>query len=168
MRFRTAYEPFREIQTMGRDFTRDFEALARAFPIPRGRPATGAQAAARAAARAHTPTAPTAPAYPPARLWEEETAYGLEVIAPGFEPDKFEVAYDQGTLTVSGERAPAAPEAGAILRTERWSGKFRRTAKLAGPVDADAIAAEYKDGVLRIHIPKAEAAKPKRIQVKTA
>lgn len=84
---------------------------------------------------------------------------------PGMRKEDIEISLQDGTLTISGERKEeTGPENGAT-RTERFTGKFRRTITLPTRVDASKVSANYKDGVLTVTLPKAEEAKPKQIQI---
>jgi HSP20 family protein len=100
-------------------------------------------------------------------VWEDENALYVEADLPGIDPAKLDVTVTEGNhLTVQGERA--APEvAGAVwVRQERPTGKFVRSVGLPALVDADKVEARYENGVLRLTLPKHEAAKPRKIQVK--
>jgi HSP20 family protein len=71
-----------------------------------------------------------------------------------------------GVLTLSGERRLEEPANGvAYQRTERVAGKFSRSFYLPQTVKHDGINATYRDGILEIHVPKAEEAKPKQIAI---
>ncbi|VTU01095.1 Heat shock protein, HSP20 OS=Rhodopirellula baltica SH28 GN=RBSH_04841 PE=3 SV=1: HSP20 [Gemmataceae bacterium] len=104
---------------------------------------------------------------PQLTVWEDEHAVYAEADLPGVDPAQLEVTVTEGNqLTVAGERNP--PEvAGAVwLRQERPFGKFTRVVGLPALVDADRVEAKYTDGVLRLTLPKHEAAKPRKIVVK--
>ncbi|MBX9580998.1 MAG: Hsp20/alpha crystallin family protein [Gemmataceae bacterium] len=100
-------------------------------------------------------------------VWEDENALYVEADLPGIDPAKLDITVAEGNhLTVGGERA--VPEvAGAVwVRQERPAGKFARSVGLPALVDADKVEAKYENGVLRLTLPKHEAAKPRKIQVK--
>lgn len=104
---------------------------------------------------------------PQLTVWEDEHAVYAEADLPGVDPAQLEVTVTEGNqLTVAGERTP--PEvAGAVwLRQERPFGKFTRVVGLPALVDADRVEAKYTDGVLKLTLPKHEAAKPRKIVVK--
>jgi HSP20 family protein len=86
---------------------------------------------------------------------------------PGMRKDDIEISlHDGGTLTIGGERKSQTESNGdSATRTERFTGKFRRTVTLPTRVDANKVNATYKDGILTVTLPKAEEAKPKHIQV---
>jgi HSP20 family protein len=84
---------------------------------------------------------------------------------PGLRKEDIEISLQDGTLTISGERKEeTSPENGAT-RTERSTGKFRRSVTLPTRVDGNKVSATYKDGILTVTLPKAEEAKPKQIQI---
>jgi HSP20 family protein len=88
----------------------------------------------------------------------------LEV--PGMKKEDIEISLHDGVLTVSGERKDEREQTeGQAFRSERYFGKFQRSLSLPAAVDANKVKASYKDGVLTIHLPKAEEAKPKQIAV---
>ena len=104
---------------------------------------------------------------PQLTVWEDEQAVYAEADLPGVDSSKLEVTVTEGNqLTILGERTP--PEvAGAVwLRQERPFGKFTRVVGLPSLVDADRVEARYVDGVLKLKLPKHEAAKPRKIVVK--
>lgn len=101
-------------------------------------------------------------------LAENENGYEVTVDLPGVEPDEVDIRIDRNTLTISGERVSEKetdPDS-EFHRVERVSGKFCRTVILPGPVDEEQATAEFKSGVLKVSIPKAENAKPRRIKVR--
>jgi len=106
-------------------------------------------------------------AEPQLSVWEDEHAVYAEADLPGIDPAKLEVTVKEGNhLTVQGERKlPEVP--GAMwVRQERPFGKFARVFELPTLVDADKVEAKYENGVLRLTLPKHEAAKPRKIVVK--
>jgi len=85
---------------------------------------------------------------------------------PGVNPQDVEITIEGDTLTIRGER-PAPIENVNYVMQERTFGKFQRTLNINIPVDANRAEARYDNGLLTLVIPKAEAAKPKVIQVTT-
>ena len=80
--------------------------------------------------------------------------------------EDFNLELKEGTLTLTGERKFTKPAEGVQYRkVERVNGKFVRSFTLPETVKHDGIQATYKDGILEIHIPKAEEAKPRQIQI---
>lgn len=106
-------------------------------------------------------------AAPAVNVWEDEHAVYAECDLPGIDPSKLEVFVTEGNqLTLQGERsAPQIP--GTVWhRQERGFGSFARVLTLPALVDADKVEAKYEQGVLRLTLPKSEAAKPRKIVVK--
>jgi HSP20 family protein len=113
---------------------------------------------------------------PVARRWvpavdlvEEGEHYVLRADLPGLGEDDVKVELDGRILTVSGERSSEREDRGeGYYRIERASGSFSRSLRLPEGVDADAIEASFENGVLEVKIPKPEAHKPRRVEVKAA
>ena len=87
---------------------------------------------------------------------------------PGMRKEDIDISLHDGMLTIAGERQTSSSEGENAERTERFSGKFRRSITLPSRVDADKVNASYKDGVLTVTLPKAEEAKPKKVEVTIA
>jgi HSP20 family protein len=103
---------------------------------------------------------------PRAEVRESDDAYAFTLDVPGLVREDIAIDFHDGTLTVSGQRAAEAKQEGErVVRTERTYGAFYRAFGLPQPVAADGIEAKYEDGVLRVHVPKAEESKPRRIAV---
>jgi HSP20 family protein len=106
--------------------------------------------------------------YPALNAWEDEQALYVEAELPGFRIEDLDINIKANELTISGRRADAAPEGATLHRRERPSGSFTRTVRLGTQVDAGAVSAALKLGVLTITLPKAQAAKARKIDVKVA
>jgi HSP20 family protein len=105
---------------------------------------------------------------PPADIHETDNDLVVTADLPGIDPKNIDVRVENNVLSITGERPFEPVESENIHRVERMYGGFARSFTLSTPVQADKIQATYKDGVLRISLPKAEQAKPKRIQVAAA
>jgi HSP20 family protein len=109
-------------------------------------------------------------AYPAINVGSTEDAVEIYAFAPGIDMSRLEVTVDKGLLTIAGERASDVPEETdkvSVYTRERFAGAFKRVVSLPADVDSSRVEATYRNGVLRIAIPKLEAAKPRRIEVKT-
>lgn len=105
--------------------------------------------------------------YPLFDLAEYENESVLIAELPGVRKEDVKISYENGYLTVAGERKPfEIPEGSNWIRNEIRSGKFNRSIELPHDVEADRISAELKNGVLRITLPKAEEIKPREIRIK--
>ena len=113
----------------------------------------------------------TAGAFQPAvDLYETENEYVVKVAAPGLKPNNFEITAQQNMLTIHGrtqEEEEKQEGARYHVREQRF-GEFSRTIRFPTQVDAEKVQASLTNGILTIHVPKAEAAKPKRIPVKAS
>ena len=98
---------------------------------------------------------------------EDEDHVILTAEVPGMSPDDLDVTVDNGILTIRGEKkGEATSEKAGYHRIERRYGQFERRVRLPDYVDVEKIAASYKDGVLKLEMPKSEAAKARSIQIK--
>lgn len=106
---------------------------------------------------------------PSVDISETQDEFVVTADLPGINREDLNVTVADGRLTLRGERrqAPTEPE-GSVHRVERVYGTFTRAFDLPTAVNADNIAASYRDGVLSVSVPKAEEAKPKQIEVKVS
>jgi HSP20 family protein len=86
---------------------------------------------------------------------------------PGIDTDSIDVTVDRGVLTVSATRTDEYAKGEKPYFRERIMGSFTRRIRLSDSVDADGIAASYEGGVLRITVPLAERAMPRKVEVRT-
>lgn len=84
---------------------------------------------------------------------------------PGMRKEDIDISLHDGMLTIAGERESTSGEGENAERTERFSGKFRRSISLPTRVDSAKVNATYKDGILTVTLPKAEEAKPRKVEV---
>ncbi|MDQ3546128.1 MAG: Hsp20/alpha crystallin family protein [Verrucomicrobiota bacterium] len=84
---------------------------------------------------------------------------------PGMRKEDIDISLHDGMLTIAGERQGPSRDNEKAERTERFTGKFRRSVSLPTRVDAGKVSATYKDGILTVTLPKAEEAKPKKVEV---
>jgi len=153
----TTWDLFREFDRMQRDLDRLFEengSRRRVFPFSRFSFLPGR------AARA----------YPLFNVTEDADHWYVEALAPGVDPASLQVSVVRNQLSVSGEKNHSLEtvEAERIHRNERAAGRFVRTIELPFAVEDGKVRAEYRDGILKITLPKAACAKPKQIEVKVA
>ena len=101
--------------------------------------------------------------YPAADVYEDEAGYTVAVDLPGIDRAPLDISVDDGRLTIKGNRA----ELKSIRhRGECPRGKFLRTFSVPASVAQDDIKADYKDGVLRVHLPKRPDRKAQRVEIK--
>lgn len=105
--------------------------------------------------------------FPLVNVGDDESNVYVDAVVPGVNPTDIDLSVLRNTLTISGERKPLEMQKGQIVhRSELGSGKFSRTLELPVDIDPDKVSAEYKDGIMRIALAKAEHAKPKKIDIK--
>lgn len=98
---------------------------------------------------------------------EDDDEYMIKVELPEVEKNDIKVSVDGGVLTLSGERRFEKEESGKTYHlSERSYGTFARSLTVPEDADPDRISAEFKEGMLKVTLPKAESKKPKHIQVK--
>ena len=98
-------------------------------------------------------------------LYESGDHFVAVVELPGMRKEDIDLSLHDGALSISGERKRESNNGETAQRTERYVGTFRRSIALPNHVDASKVNATYKDGILKVILPKAEEAKPKQIQV---
>lgn len=100
-------------------------------------------------------------------VYEDDSKITVRFEAAGMKKEDFDISFRDGVLTVSGERTFPQGERreGESLRSERSFGTFSRSITVPSPVNVEAVKATYEDGILTVTLPKAEEAKPKKIQV---
>jgi HSP20 family protein len=100
---------------------------------------------------------------------ESDSAYTVTAALPGVNAEDINIRLNDDVLTISAEvNERKNGENGRRVIQERRYGKFSRSLRLPVPVNADAIEANYENGVLTLHVPKAEEAQPRQIPVKVA
>jgi HSP20 family protein len=100
---------------------------------------------------------------PASDIYETDSGYLIAMDLPGIDREALEIDVDENRLVVKGTREVAELRQ---HRTERPRGRFLRTFSVPASVDQANIGAEYKDGVLQIHLPKRTEQKPKKIDIK--
>jgi HSP20 family protein len=134
------YSPFKEIEMMEKEINKMFNDLFRGFD------------------RSYE--------YPLMDIIDSKDDLVVYVEIPGVNKDDIKVKIHNDVLTISGERKePELPEKANCLIREREFGKFMRSIRLPYPIEVSKVNAEYKDGILKIILPKKEEVKPKEIQI---
>lgn len=106
---------------------------------------------------------------PPVDIFEKNDELVLRAELPGMDREDIDLRVENGVLTLTGERGQdAAVTEESAHRRERVYGSFSRSFTLPASVDAGKIAASYKDGILEVVLPKSEASKPKRVEIRVA
>jgi len=144
------WDPFRELEEVS-------DRLNRMFARPATRSSNGKE------------TMIVADWTPSVDISETESEYQIKAEIPDVKKEDVKVTLEDGVLTIQGERKYEKEEKGKKYhRIERSYGSFVRTFSLPDVIDDDKVKAEFKDGVLNLHLPKSEKAKPKAVEVKVA
>jgi HSP20 family protein len=106
---------------------------------------------------------------PSVDITEDEKEFLVKADLPEVKKEDVKVTVENGVLTITGERKFEKEEKGKKYhRIERSYGNFLRSFTLPDTVEGAKVNAEFKDGVLKVHLPKTEKAKPKSVEVKVA
>jgi HSP20 family protein len=144
------WDPFQELEEVS-------DRLNRMFARPATRTANGKE------------TMIVADWTPSVDISETEGEYQIKAEIPDVKKEDVKVTLEDGVLTIQGQRKYEKEEKGKKFhRIERSYGSFVRTFSLPDVIDEEKVKAEFKDGVLNLHLPKSEKAKPKAIEVKVA
>lgn len=108
------------------------------------------------------------PSYPAVNIWTNDDGQLITAEMAGVHPEDLEIDVTGDALSISGERKQDETSKDARFhRRERSYGSFSRTIQLPFMVDTDKVEASFQNGVLQISLPRAEADKPKKIEIKT-
>jgi len=111
----------------------------------------------------------SAPSYPAINIWTNEEGMLISAEMPAVHPDDINIDVNADALSISGERkADEVAKEAAFHRRERSYGSFSRTVQLPFNVDTNKVEANFKNGILMINLPRAEADKPRKISIKSS
>ena len=99
-------------------------------------------------------------------VYETKDEYVFQAELPGWTRDQISINFENQTLTLSGQRDLWQEDGRQYHRVEGFYGQFTRSFTVPGVVNFDQVEAQLKDGILTIHLPKREEAKPRQIEVK--
>ncbi|MBP7282660.1 MAG: Hsp20/alpha crystallin family protein [Leptospiraceae bacterium] len=102
---------------------------------------------------------------PPVNVYVNKDDVLLTALVPGYEPSSIELSIVENKVQIKGTHKPESQEGYEIHRQEIVAKDFQRTVELPFRVDADKVEAKFKNGILNVKLPKAEADKPKKIIV---
>lgn len=105
--------------------------------------------------------------FPPLNVWQRDDAVLVEAELPGVKSEDLEISVTGNELLLKGCRPDIEEQNVAYHRRERIAGDFQRVLRLPAAIDSQKVEASLTDGVLLLTLPKAEAARPKKITVKT-
>ena len=104
----------------------------------------------------------------PLDAWREGDEFVVELDLPGIDPGNLDIDVERNVLTIRAERLSHMPDAANAVATERPWGAFSRQLVLGDALDTEKVNADYSAGVLKLRIPIAEKAKPRKISVATS
>ena len=111
---------------------------------------------------------PARAAYPPLNVWSSPEGLTIDAEMPGVDPQDVEISVVGDELSLHGNVNTQDPAAGeTVLRRERPAGEFQRTLQLPFRANTGAVKATFKNGILRIAIPRSEEEKPRKIAIET-
>ena len=119
-------------------------------------------------ARAWPATRDTSAVAPRIDVHENDEAWLVDAELPGLDESEIEVSIDEGILTIAAERKSeetSEDEEAGYRHVERYHGSFRRSLRIPEGVDGEAIEAAYKNGVLRVTVPKPAEVKPEVLNI---
>jgi len=102
---------------------------------------------------------------PPIDVAETQEKIIVRAEVPGMKQEEIQIEFENGLLSIRGERKLIKEEGVTFHRVERTFGNFSRSFTLPRTIDPERISATYRDGVLEIEVPKKEEAKPKQIRI---
>jgi len=103
---------------------------------------------------------------PPVDIYEDETGFTLTADLPGVSKERLGVKVNGDNLLIEGDVSVPAPQDMELVYAEILASSYRRSFTLSRELDASKIEANLKDGVLKLRIPKAEEARPRKIEIK--
>ena len=104
-------------------------------------------------------------AYPPVNVFQKGDDFIVIAEIPGVDKKDLDVRVKGGEIQITGKKSIAYPDDASIHRRERMSGEFNRTFTLRADIDAERVEADYKDGVLKVYLPRAERAKARSVKI---
>jgi HSP20 family protein len=105
--------------------------------------------------------------FPAVNVYEQGDTAVLTAEVPGLDPKDLDLTVLGDSVTLRGERKSEAGEGERYYRRERPAGAFERTLTLPAPINPDSVQAEYRNGILRVRMEKAEQAKVKKVAIKS-
>ncbi len=103
--------------------------------------------------------------FPPINMFQKGDDFVAVIELPGIDKSELEVEAKENTIRIRGKKTIAYSEQASVHRRERISGVFDRTLSVPIRIEPDRIKAEYRDGLLALFIPRAEADKPRSIKI---
>jgi HSP20 family protein len=103
--------------------------------------------------------------FPPINVFQQGEDILAIIELPGVEKDSLQIQAKENTVRIAGRKSVSFPQGVSLHRGERTAGEFDRTLSLPVQLDPDGIKAEYRDGILALHLPRSERDKPRSIKI---
>jgi HSP20 family molecular chaperone IbpA len=103
-----------------------------------------------------------------ANVWETAEGYHVWLLVPGVDAETIQITAQNGVLSITGGMANGLPEQAKPIYQEWSPAKFERHIRLSNDLDSEHATASYRDGVLKVYVPKAAHSRPKTIKVEAA
>ncbi len=103
--------------------------------------------------------------FPPINIFQKDDDFVAVIELPGIDKNDLEIEAKENTIRIRGKKTIAYGEQASVHRRERISGVFDRTLSVPIRIEPDRIKAEYRDGILALFIPRAEADRPRAIKI---
>jgi len=104
-------------------------------------------------------------AYPPLNVFQQEDNVVVVAEIPGVKKSDLDIQVKKNRVRIAGRRGIEYEEGASLHRRERVSGAFDRTIAIPMEIEADKVKAEYRDGILAVHLPRAERDKPRSVKI---
>jgi HSP20 family protein len=103
--------------------------------------------------------------FPPINVFQQDDNILAIIELPGIDKNTLQIQAKDNTIRLSGRKDASYPQGVSLHRRERVFGAFDRTLTLPVELDADAVKAEYRDGILALYLPRSEREKPRTIKI---
>ena len=103
--------------------------------------------------------------FPPINVFQQGEDIVVIIELAGIDKNELQIQAKDNTIRISGKKAVSYPKDVSLHRRERSIGEFDRTLSIPLRIDADAIKAEYRDGILALHLPRSEQDKPRTVKI---
>jgi len=103
--------------------------------------------------------------FPPVNVFRQKDDLVVLIELPGIKKSDLDIQVKENTLRIAGSKSVDNPDKASLHRRERLSGQFDRAITLPVQIDADRVKAEYRNGMLALHLPRAEKDKPRTVKI---
>lgn len=104
-------------------------------------------------------------AYPPLNVFQQDDNVVIVAEVPGVKKSEIDIQVKNNRVRIAGRRSIEYQEGASLHRRERVSGAFDRTIAIPMEIEADKVKAEYREGILAVHLPRAERDRPRSVKI---